>query len=31
VTPDTAGWKHVGFAAYRLNAGDVVHLYDANQ
>ena len=31
VTPDSAGWKHVGFAAYRLNAGDVVHVYDADR
>src|ERR1700742_614330 len=31
VTPDSAGWKHVGFAAYRLNAGDVVHVYDTDR
>jgi len=24
VTPETALWKHVGFAAYRLETGDVV-------
>jgi len=28
VTPETALWKHVGFAAYRLETGDVVHIYE---
>lgn len=31
VIPESAGWKHVGFAAYRMNAGDVVHVYDADR
>ena len=31
VTPDSAGWKHVGFAAYRLDGGDVVHVYEAER
>ena len=26
VTPRSAGWKYVGFAAYRLSAGDSVTL-----
>lgn len=26
VTPQSAGWKHVGFAAHRLERGDVVHI-----
>jgi 5-deoxy-glucuronate isomerase len=28
VTPATAGWHYVGFAAYRLSDGDVVYVYD---
>lgn len=31
VTPDSAGWKHVGFAAYRMDSDDVVHVYDADR
>ncbi len=31
VTPESAGWKHVGFAAYRLDANDVIHVYDAER
>ncbi|MCA8205121.1 5-deoxy-glucuronate isomerase [Burkholderia sp. AU33545] len=29
VTPDSAGWNHVGFAAYRLKAGESVTLHEA--
>ncbi|RQH01562.1 5-deoxy-glucuronate isomerase [Paraburkholderia dinghuensis] len=28
VTPLTAGWHYVGFAAYRLSEADVVYVYD---
>ncbi|TAM07894.1 MAG: 5-deoxy-glucuronate isomerase, partial [Paraburkholderia sp.] len=28
VTPSTAGWQYVGFAAYRLSEGDVVYVYE---
>jgi len=28
VTPETAMWKHVGFAAYRLASGDVVQVHE---
>jgi 5-deoxy-glucuronate isomerase len=31
VTPETALWKHVGFAAYRLETGDVVHINEAKR
>jgi 5-deoxy-glucuronate isomerase len=30
VTPQSAGWKYVGFAAYRLAAGETITL-DADQ
>ncbi|KVR48285.1 5-deoxy-glucuronate isomerase [Burkholderia ubonensis] len=29
VTPESAHWRHVGFAAYRLAAGDTVELHEA--
>jgi 5-deoxy-glucuronate isomerase len=31
VTPETALWKHVGFAAYRLETGDIVHVHEAQR
>jgi 5-deoxy-glucuronate isomerase len=31
VTPETALWKHVGFAAYRLETGDIVHVNEAQR
>ena len=31
VTPETALWKHVGFAAYRLETGDVVQVHEAQR
>src|ERR1700692_918329 len=31
VTPETAMWKHVGFAAYRLETGDIVHVHEAQR
>ncbi|HVE10726.1 MAG TPA: 5-deoxy-glucuronate isomerase [Paraburkholderia sp.] len=29
VTPDSAGWRYVGFAAYRLETNEVVHVLEA--
>ncbi len=29
VTPESAHWKHVGFAAYRLKAGEAIALAEA--
>ena len=29
VTPETAGWKYVGFAAYRMEPNEVVHVLEA--
>ncbi|MFP4905274.1 5-deoxy-glucuronate isomerase, partial [Paraburkholderia sp. BR14261] len=26
VTPDTAGWRYVGFAAYRLEVDELVYV-----
>ncbi|HEV3426949.1 MAG TPA: 5-deoxy-glucuronate isomerase [Paraburkholderia sp.] len=31
VTPATAGWRYVGFAAYRLGAEEVVHIYETQR
>jgi 5-deoxy-glucuronate isomerase len=31
VTPETAGWRYVGFAAYRLEANEVVHVLEASR
>jgi 5-deoxy-glucuronate isomerase len=31
VTPETALWKHVGFAAYRLETGDIVHVHETKR
>jgi 5-deoxy-glucuronate isomerase len=28
VTPDSAGWKYVGFSAYRLGAGETMEIFD---
>jgi 5-deoxy-glucuronate isomerase len=28
VTPETAAWRYVGFAAYRMNANEVVHVFE---
>ncbi|HEY1996269.1 5-deoxy-glucuronate isomerase [Paraburkholderia sp.] len=28
VTPETAAWRYVGFAAYRVGAGEVVHVHE---
>jgi 5-deoxy-glucuronate isomerase len=28
VTPESAGWRYVGFAAYRLDAHEVVHVFE---
>jgi 5-deoxy-glucuronate isomerase len=31
VTPQSAGWRYVGFAAYRLEAGEVVHVFEPSR
>ncbi len=31
VTPVSAGWRYVGFAAHRLDEGDVVYVYDKSR
>jgi 5-deoxy-glucuronate isomerase len=31
VTPATAGWRYVGFAAYRLGTEEVVHIYETTR
>jgi 5-deoxy-glucuronate isomerase len=31
VTPDTAGWRYVGFAAYRLEADELVYVYETDR
>jgi 5-deoxy-glucuronate isomerase len=31
VTPATAGWRHVGFAAYRMDEGDVVYVHETER
>ncbi len=31
VTPETAGWKYVGFAAYRMEPDEVVHVLEASR
>lgn len=31
VTPETAAWRYVGFAAYRLGAGEVVHVLEPHR
>ena len=28
VTPESAAWRYVGFAAYRLGADEVVHVFE---
>ena len=28
VTPETAAWRYVGFAAYRMSADEVVHVFE---
>ncbi|HWT37219.1 MAG TPA: 5-deoxy-glucuronate isomerase, partial [Paraburkholderia sp.] len=31
VTPESAGWKYVGFAAYRMEPNEVVHVLEASR
>ncbi len=31
VTPASANWRHVGFAAYRLDADELCYVYEANR
>src|ERR1700748_531819 len=31
VTPESACWRYVGFAAYRLGAGEVVHIFEPSR
>src|SRR5258705_7793456 len=31
VTPETAAWRYVGFAAYRLEADEIVHVLEPSR